>query len=45
VTRLPADIKVNVIRSEGDWLRVESQKGGKPGYVDKRDVERWKDAK
>ena len=43
VTRLPADIKVNVIRSEGDWLRVESNKGGKPGYVDKRDVERWKD--
>ena len=43
VTRLPADIKVNVIRSEGDWLRVESQQGGKPGYLDKRDVERWKD--
>ena len=43
VTRLPADIKVNVIRSEGDWLRVESKNGGKPGYVDKRDVERWKD--
>lgn len=43
VTRLPADIKVNVIRSEGGWLRVESNKGGKPGYVDKRDVERWKD--
>jgi SH3-like domain-containing protein len=43
VIRLPADIKVNVIRSEGDWLRVESNKGGKPGYVDKRDVERWKD--
>jgi len=43
VTRLPADIKVNVIRSEGIWLRVESKKGGKPGYVDKRDVERWKD--
>ena len=43
VTRLPADIKVNVIRSEGDWLRVESNKGGKPGYVDKRDVERWKE--
>lgn len=43
VTRLPADIKVNVIRSEGGWLRVESNKGGKPGYVDKRDVERWKE--
>ena len=43
VSRLPADIKVNVVRSEGDWLRVESKKGGKPGYIDKRDVERWKD--
>ena len=41
VTRIPADIKVNVVRAEGDWLRVESKKGGKPGYVDKRDVERW----
>jgi len=43
VTRLPADIKVNVLRSEGNWLRVESKKGGRPGYVDKRDVERWQD--
>lgn len=43
VTRLPADIKVNVVRAEGDWLRVESKRGGKPGYVDKRDVERWRD--
>lgn len=23
--------------------RVESKKGGKPGYVDKRDVERWQE--
>ena len=43
VTRIPADITVNVVRAEGDWLRVESKKGGKPGYVDKRDVERWKE--
>ncbi len=43
VIRLPAGIKVNVIRSEGDWLRVESKMGGKPGYVEKRDVERWQD--
>lgn len=40
VARLPADITVNVVRAEGEWLRVESKKGGKPGYVDKRDVER-----
>lgn len=43
VARVPADVKVNVVRAEGDWLRVESTKGGKPGYVDKRDVERWRD--
>jgi len=43
VTRLPADIKVNVVRAEGDWLRVESKRGGKPGYIEKRDVERWRD--
>jgi len=43
VAKIPADIKVNVVRAEGDWLRVESKKGGKPGYVDKRDVERWRD--
>ena len=43
VARVPADVKVNVVRAEGDWLRVESRQGGKPGYVDKRDVERWRD--
>ncbi len=43
VTRLPADIKVNVTRAEGEWLRVESKRGGKPGYIEKRDVERWRD--
>ena len=43
VAKIPADIKVNVTRAEGDWLRVESKKGGKPGYLEKRDVERWKE--
>jgi len=43
VARIPADIKVNVTRAEGDWLRVESKKGSKPGYIDTRDVERWRD--
>jgi uncharacterized protein YraI len=41
VARLPADIKVNVTRAEGDWLRVESKHGAKPGYIEKRDVARW----
>jgi uncharacterized protein YraI len=43
VATLPAGIKVNVVRAEGDWLRVESKKGGKPGYVEKKSVERWTD--
>ena len=41
VTKLPAGLKVNVVRAEGDWLRVESKKGGKPGYLEKKSVERW----
>jgi uncharacterized protein YgiM (DUF1202 family) len=41
VATLPAGIKVNVVRAEGDWLRVESKLGGKPGYLQRRDVERW----
>ena len=41
VTTLPAGIKINVVRAEGDWLRVESKRGGKPGYVEVRTVERW----
>ena len=41
VARLPADIKINVVGAEGDWLRVESKHGNKPGYVDKRSVEQW----
>lgn len=43
VTKLPSGIKVNVVHAEGDWLRVESKKGGKPGYVEKRFVERSAD--
>ena len=43
VTLLPGGIKINVVRAEGDWLRVESKKGGKPGYVEKRDVERLRE--
>lgn len=43
VAKLPAGIKVNVVRAEGDWLRVESKKGGKPGYLERKSVERWTD--
>jgi N-acetylmuramoyl-L-alanine amidase len=41
VARLPSGIKVNVVRAQGDWLRVESKHGGKPGYLEGRFVERW----
>jgi len=43
MAKIPANITVNVVRAEGDWLRVESKKGGKPGYLEKRDVERSRD--
>jgi uncharacterized protein YraI len=41
VARLPSDIKVHVVRAEGDWLRIESKHGGKPGYLERKFVERW----
>jgi uncharacterized protein YgiM (DUF1202 family) len=43
VTKLPSGIKIHVVRAEEDWLRVESKRGGKPGYVERFDVERWKE--
>lgn len=41
VARLPSGIRVNVVRADGDWLFVESKHGGKPGYLERRFVERW----
>lgn len=41
VARLPSGIKVQVVRAEGDWLRIESKHGGKPGYLERKFVERW----
>ena len=43
VANLPSGIKVNVVRAEGDWLRIESKNGAKPGYLEKRSVERSTD--
>jgi hypothetical protein len=43
VANLPSGIEVNVVRAEGDWLRIESKKGAKPGYLEKRSVERSTD--
>jgi len=41
VARIPAGMTVNVVRAEGEWLRVESKTGNKPGYLEKNSVERW----
>src|SRR5262249_168624 len=38
--RIPKDTRINVIRIDGDWLRVESKKGNPPGYIDKRFAEK-----
>ena len=41
VARLPSGIKVHVVRAEGNWMRIESKHGGKPGYLERKFVERW----
>ena len=33
VTTLPKGIRVNVVGREGNWLKVESKQGNKPGYI------------
>jgi N-acetylmuramoyl-L-alanine amidase len=43
ITKLPANIKVHVVRSEGNWLRVASKHGGRPGYVERQSAEPWRD--
>jgi len=43
ITKLPANIKIYVTRSEGEWLRVESKHGGRPGYVQSQSVEPWRE--
>lgn len=37
---IPKDIRINVVGSEGNWLKVESKHGKPSGYVEKRFVER-----
>jgi len=43
VAKIPSGIRVNVVRAEEDWLIVESKRGAKPGYLEKRSVEPWDD--
>jgi len=40
VAKIPSRMRVNVVRAEGDWFRVESKRGAKPGYLERRSVER-----
>ena len=34
VAEIPKGIKINVVEEEKGWLKVESKRGKKPGYVD-----------
>ena len=34
--KIPRDTKINVLRIDGNWLRVESKSGNPSGYIDKR---------
>jgi N-acetylmuramoyl-L-alanine amidase len=43
VAKIRSGVRVNAVRAEGDWLRIESKKGNKPGYLEKRSVERAND--
>lgn len=43
VAKIRSGVRVNAVRAEGDWLRIESKKGNKPGYLEKRSVERSND--
>ena len=38
--KIPRGVKINVVRAEGDWLRVESKSGNPPGYVHKNYAQR-----
>ena len=34
--KIPKDTRINVVRIDGNWLRVESKTGNPSGYIDKR---------
>jgi uncharacterized protein YraI len=36
LTRIPKNTRIHVVRTEGNWLRVESKTGNPPGYIDNR---------
>jgi uncharacterized protein YgiM (DUF1202 family) len=40
VAKLEKGTKINVVGSDGDWLKVQSKHGNPPGYIEKRYAER-----
>jgi uncharacterized protein YgiM (DUF1202 family) len=40
VATIPSDTKINVVDSEGDWLKVQSKHGNPPGYIPARSARR-----
>ncbi|MGH7835522.1 MAG: SH3 domain-containing protein [Candidatus Binatia bacterium] len=40
VATIPGDTKINVVDSEGDWLKVQSKHGNPPGYIPARSARR-----
>ncbi len=36
VAKIPRDTEVEVVGSEGNWLKVQSKHGNPPGYIEKR---------
>ncbi len=39
VATIPQETKVMVVGAEGDWLKVQSQHGNPPGYIERRYAE------
>ena len=38
VATIPNGIKIHVVGKEGDWLKIESKQGNRPGYIHSRDA-------
>src|SRR5919109_417573 len=38
---VPAGIKIHVVGREGEWLKIESKQGNRPGYIHSRDARPW----
>ena len=41
VARIPKDTKIQVVGTEGDWLKVQSKHGNPPGYIFGRYAHRY----